>query len=393
MPLALAALALIAFGMGIAEFVIMGLLPNVAADLGVSIPDAGLLVTAYAVGIAVGAPLLTASLARLPRKPTLLVLTGTFLAGSLCSALAPGYGALLAGRVVTAFAHGAFFAIASVLAADLVAPDRKARAIATVMAGHSVANVLGVPLGTLVGQAFGWRATFWTVAGIAAVSAAVCVALVPNVRPRGRVALRAELGVLRHRQVLLALALSVLANGGLFAFFTYIAPLAITVAGFTEAAVSWLLVLFGLGVVVGNVVAGMAADRWPMPTIYVLLGVLTVVLAATAVSSHSKLALAVTMPIFGAAAFGLTTPLQMRVVTKASNAPTVASAVNISAFNVANAGGAALGGALIASGLGYPMLGPAAAAVCALGLLLALYCGRLDRADLTSGRRASGSVV
>ncbi|GAA1982627.1 MFS transporter [Nocardiopsis rhodophaea] len=379
MPLALLALALIAFGMGIAEFVIMGLLPDVATDLGVSIPSAGLLVTAYAVGVAVGAPLLTALLGRLPRKTTLSILTLIFLVGNIVSAVSPGYDVLIAARIITAFSHGAFFGIAAVVAADLVPANKKASAIALVMAGHTVANVIGVPFGTFIGQSYGWRVTFWAVAGIGVLALIGCLAMIPSRAGSEPTSLRAELGVLRRRQVLLALLLAVLANSSLFIVYTYITPLATTVTHYSEGAVSWLLMLFGIGVFVGNLLSGKAADKRLMPTIYTLMAVLIVILVAMVFISHSKIALAITMPLFGAASFGLTAPLQMRVVSKASDAPSLASSMNITAFNIANSSGAAIGGWAIAGGLGYAMLGPLAAVFVVIGLFVAIYSGLLDR--------------
>ncbi|KPI29826.1 major facilitator superfamily MFS_1 [Actinobacteria bacterium OK074] len=379
MPIALLALALSAFAIGTTEFVIMGLLPNVAADLDVSITSAGLLVTGYALGVVVGAPTLTAALGRLPRKKTILLLSGIFLAGNLLCAVAPSYSVLMVARFLTACAHGAFFGIASVVAADLVAKEKQASAIAMVFTGSTVANVLGVPFGTFLGQHFGWRSTFWVVTGIALLATLGIAALVPAIQQQDPPSFRAELRVLKRRQVLLALLITVFGYGGVFTLFTYITPLLTDVTGYAESTVSWLLVLFGTGLFAGNLLAGKAADRRLMPTIYVVLIALSGVLLAFGAASHSKTAAAVSMVLLGATAFGTVPPLQMRVLAKASDAPAVASAFNISAFNVANAGGSFIGGRVISAGLGLPALGPVAAAISFVGLLIAFYSGWLDR--------------
>ncbi|POX56902.1 MFS transporter, partial [Streptomyces sp. Ru71] len=249
MPLALLALAIGAFGIGTTEFVIMGLLPEVASDFGVSIPTAGFLVTGYALGVVLGAPLMTVLGTKVPRKRMLMLLMGLFIAGNLLSALAPAFAVMLIGRVVASLAHGAFFGIGSVVAAELVAPDKKAGAIAMMFTGLTVANVVGVPLGTLVGQSVGWRVTFGIVAALGVVGLLGVAKLVPEMpKPEG-VRLRHELAAFKNLQVLLAMAMTVLGFGGVFAAITYIAPMMTHVAGFADGSVTWLLVLFGLGMV------------------------------------------------------------------------------------------------------------------------------------------------
>ncbi|CAL9562801.1 MULTISPECIES: MFS transporter [Streptomyces] len=386
MPIALLALALSAFGIGTTEFVIMGLLPNVADDLDVSITSAGLLVTGYALGVVVGAPVLTAVLGRLPRKKTILILSGIFLVGNLLCAVAPAYGILMVARFVTACAHGAFFGIASVVAAELVTKDKQASAIAMVFTGSTVANVLGVPLGTFLGQHFGWRSTFWAVTAIALIATIGIAVLVPNIRQDNPPSFRAEMRVLKRRQVLLALLITVFGYGGVFTLFTYITPLLTDVTGFAESTVSWLLVLFGTGLFVGNLVAGKAADRRLMPTVYVVLLALSAVLFAFSFTSHDKTAAAVSVLLLGATAFGTVPPLQMRILAKASDAPAVASAFNISAFNVANAGGSFIGGRVIDTGHSMTALGPVAAVISLIGLGIAAYSGWLDTHGKPSDR-------
>ncbi|WP_410671923.1 MFS transporter [Amycolatopsis sp. cmx-4-68] len=379
MPAALLALAISAFGIGTTEFVIMGLLPEVAGDFGVSIPSAGLLISGYALGVVVGAPLLTALASRVPRKTVLVALMGLFVVGNVLSALAPSYGLLMTGRVVAALSHGAFFGVGSVVAASLVAPARQAGAIALMFTGLTVANVLGVPAGTALGQAFGWRSTFWVVSALGVAGAVGILALVPHQPKSGDAGLRGELAVFRRPQVWLALAMTALGFGGVFASFTYIAPMMTEVAGFSSGAVTWLLVLFGAGLFAGNLLGGRAADRRLMPSLYVILAALALVLVAFVFTAHAKVPAAITIALFGAAGFATVPPLQARVLAKADGAPALASAANIAAFNLGNAGGAWLGGQAIGAGLGYTAPNWIGAALAAAGLAVALVSGRLDR--------------
>ncbi len=379
MPLALVALAIGAFGIGTTEFVITGLLPQVASDLGVSIPTVGLLVTGYALGVVVGAPPMTVLGTAMSRKRVLMLLMGLFIAGNLLSALAPGFGVMLAGRVVASLAHGAFFGIGSVVAAELVAPHRRAGAIALMFTGLTVANVVGVPLGTLIGQVASWRTTFAVVAGLGAVGLIGVAVLVPEMpRPEG-VRLRHEVAALRDVQVVLAMGMTVLGFGGVFAAITYIAPMMVRVAGFPEGAVTWLLVLFGLGMVAGNLVGGRFADRALMPMLYVSLGALALVLAAFTLTAHSRILAAVTVTLIGALGFATVPPLQKRVLDLAHGAPTLASAVNIGAFNLGNALSSWLGGLVIAAGLGYTAPNWVGALLTASALVLAVLSAALER--------------
>ncbi|MGW6746679.1 MFS transporter [Streptomyces sp. NPDC055025] len=386
MPLALLALSIGAFGIGTTEFVIMGLLPEVAGEYGVSIPTAGLLVTGYALGVVLGAPLMTVLGTRMSRKRMLTLLMGLFVAGNVLSALAPTFGLMLTGRVVASLAHGAFFGIGSVVAAGLVAPERKAGAIAMMFTGLTVANVVGVPLGTFIGQSVGWRATFLVVAGLGVVGLAGIVRLVPEQpRPEG-VRLRHELAAFRNAQVLLAMAMTVLGFGGVFAAITYITPMMTETAGFADSSVTWLLVLFGLGMVGGNLIGGRFADRRLMPLLYVSLGSLAVVLALFTFTAHHKVAAAVTLTLIGALGFATVPPLQKRVLDQASAAPTLASAVNIGAFNLGNALAAWLGGIVIAAGFGYTAPNWAGAALAGSALVLAIVSGALERRTPAEGR-------
>ncbi|WP_353943590.1 MFS transporter [Streptomyces sp. HUAS MG91] len=379
MPLALLALAIGAFGIGTTEFVIMGLLPQVAGDFGVSIPTAGFLVTGYALGVMLGAPLMTVLGTRIPRKRMLMVLMGFFIVGNLLSAVAPVFAVMLIGRVVASLAHGAFFGIGSVVAAELVAPAKKAGAIAMMFTGLTVANVVGVPLGTLIGQSVGWRVTFAVVAALGVLGLAGIAKLVPDLpKPEG-VRLRHEVAAFKNVQVLLAMAMTVLGFGGVFAAITYITPMMTHVAGFAEGSVTWLLVLFGLGMVGGNLVGGKFADRALMPMLYVSLGALALVLGLFTVTAHHKVLAAITIALIGALGFATVPPLQKRVLDHASGAPTLASAVNIGAFNAGNALSAWLGGLVISAGLGYTAPNWVGAVLAASALVLAILSAFLER--------------
>ncbi|MFI8763776.1 MFS transporter [Streptomyces sp. NPDC053792] len=387
MPLALVALAVGAFGIGTTEFVIMGLLPGIAADYGVSIPTAGLLVTGYALGVVLGAPLLTVLGNKVSRKKMLMVLMGLFVLGNILSALAPSFGIMLTGRVIASLAHGSFFGIGSVVAAGLVAPNKKAGAIATMFTGLTVANIVGVPLGTFIGQTVGWRTTFAVVAALGVIGLLGIAKLVPAMpRPEGA-RLRRELTAFRNPQVLLAMAMTVLGFGGVFAAITYIAPMMTHVAGYSEGAVTWLLVLFGVGMFLGNLLGGRYADRALMPLLYVTLGGLAVVLALFTVAAHDKVLSAIAIFLIGALGFATVPPLQKRVLDQAHGAPTLASAVNIGAFNLGNAIAAWLGGLVIAAGLGWTAPDWVGALLAAGALLLAFLSAHLDR----RGRAASTS--
>jgi len=353
-PLALYALTAGAFGIGVTEFVIMGLLLDLSADLHVSLQAAGLLISGYALGVVVGAPVLTVFTRDWPRKTVLLALMAVFTLGNAACALAPGYGLLMAARVLTAFAHGSFFGVGAVVATGLVAPDKRASAIATMFTGLTLANVLGVPLGTWLGQALGWRATFWAVAAVGLVALAIIQALVPRDEAApGKMDWRADVAALRRRSVLLGLATTVLGYGGVFAVFTYIAPLLTQLAGFAPAAVPPILLVFGGGLVVGNLLGGRLADRRLEATVLGSLVALALVLGGLGVALHSPALAVVFTGLLGISAFATVAPLQMWVLAKADGAgATLASSFNIAAFNLGNALGAWVGGVVIAHGPG-----------------------------------------
>lgn len=356
MPLALIALAVGGFGIGLTEFVIAGLLPQVAESFGVDEAAAGWLISGYALAVAVGAIALTAAVTRLPRKQVLLGLMVLFIAGNLLSALAPTYEVMLGGRILAALDHGAFFGIGSVVAASLVEPAKKAGAVAMMFGGLTIANVLGVPFGTFIGQQFGWRATFWVITAIGIVAMIAIAALVPGATgsDEGEATdLRREIGAFRSGQVWASLAMTVLGFGGMFGAFTYIAYTLTQVSGFSAGAVPWLLVLFGAGLFAGNLLGGRAADRSIGRTLAVVFAALTVVMIAFALVAGSQPATIVALVAMGGFGFATVPGLQLRIMQYAGTAPTLASGANIAAFNVGNALGAWLGGLTITAGLGY----------------------------------------
>ena len=378
MPIPLLALAISAFAIGTTEFVIMGLLPEVARDLAVSIPSAGLLVSGYALGVAVGAPLLAVVTSKMPRKLALQLLMGVFIVGNVLCAVASDYSVLMIARVVTSFAHGSFFGIGAVVAASLVPQEKRASAIALMFTGLTLANVLGVPFGTFIGQEFGWRTAFWVVAALGVASLAGIAALVPNKHDTGPAGLAHEVRVLKDQQVWMALAMTIVGFGGVFVVFTYIAPILEQVSGFSPRGVTLILVLFGVGLTIGNTVGGKLADRALMPSLMGILLALAVVMAIFTRTSHSQVAAAMTIFVWGIAAFATVPPLQMRVVEKATAAPNLASTLNIGAFNLGNAGGAWLGGLAIGHGMGLDALPWVAAVVSLAALLLTWLAARMD---------------
>lgn len=379
MRLPLFALAVSAFAIGTTEFVVMGLLPQMAGDLGVSIPSAGLLVSGYALGVVIGGPLLAMATARLPRKAVLLVLMGIFVLGNVLCALAPNYETLMVARVIAALAHGSFFGAGAVVARHIAPPGKGAQAIALMFTGLTVANILGVPLGTLLGQAMGWRATFWAVVVLGVASLAIIARNVPNLHDLTAPQLRRELRVLGEPQVLLALGMTVFGFGGIFTVFTYIVPILTSEAGLGEDAISLVLVLFGLGATAGTLLGGRLADWKLMPALIIALLVLCAFFVAFAAAMQVP-ALAVTgVFLIGLIGFVGGPGLQARSVQQAKDAPLLVSTLNQSAFNLGNAGGAWTGAALLTHGASYPILSLAAAGVTAVGLGLTVLSLRMER--------------
>jgi len=384
MPIALLALTLSAFAIGTTEFVIVGLIPTIAADLGVGLPSAGLLVSLYALGVAAGAPVLTALTGRLPRKALLLGLMALFTLGNLLAWQAPGYGALVAARVLTGLAHGVFFSIGSTLATGLVSREKAASAIAVMFTGLTVALVTGVPLGTFIGQHFGWHATFLAVAALGAIAFAGSLLFVPRGLPHAAPAsLAQQAKVLAEPRLLLVYAKTAIGYGGSFIPFTFLAPILTEVSGFQAGAVAWVMLVYGVSVALGNLWGGRLADRLgPVPALRIVFALLAAVLLLFQFAApHREAALAVVL-LWGAAAFGNVPGLQVYVVQQARRfapqAVDVASGLNIAAFNLGIAGAAWAGG-LIVTHLGLmhtPWIG---AAVVLVSLALTHWSGVLDR--------------
>lgn len=354
MPIALFALATGAFGIGLTEFVIAGILPQIATDFGVSIPSAGAMATSYALGVFVGAPLMTVLGARIPRKAMLIALAIIFTLGNVITALAPTLSVAIVGRVITSFNHGAFFGLGSIIAASLVAPGRQASAIAFMFTGLTVANLVGVPLGTWLAQAFSWRVVFWVIAGIGLLTIAAIVSLIPHLEKGKPIALRTEMRAFIDPQVLLVMGITVFGPAAFFTSITYIAPMMTGVAGFSDSGVAWLMVLFGLGLAVGNWMGGRFADRSLFGTLFVTLAAQGIVLLIFWVGVENKLVAGASVFLMAAFGFATVSPIQKLVMDRASHAgaPTMAASVNIGMFNLGNALGAWVGGATIAAGFG-----------------------------------------
>jgi DHA1 family inner membrane transport protein len=345
--LAIGALALGAFGIGLTEFVVVGLLGPLGDDLDVSISTAGLLVTGYAASVAVGAPIMTAVGANLPRKTMLVVLMALFIVGNVLAAVATTYGLLMVGRVVSALCHGAYMGIGPIMAATLVAPDKRSRAIALMMTGLTLANVIGVPFGTALGQQLGWRAAFWAIVAIGAVALAAILLFVPQRPNDAGEGLRGELAVFRRPQVWLVLTITMLGWGAAYAAITFLEPMLTQVSGFETSTVPWLMLLFGVGLTVGNLLGGRLADRAVMPALFGTISAATVALVVFAFAVHSPVPAAIMVFVIGAAGFAMVPVLQTRVLDAAEGAPSLASSVNASAFNVGIALSAWFGGLAI----------------------------------------------
>jgi MFS transporter, DHA1 family, inner membrane transport protein len=375
---ALVALALGGFAIGTTEFVAMGLLPQIADGVGVSIPAGGHVVSAYALGVVVGAPVLATLGARFPRRTLLVALMVAYAAGNLLSALAPSYALLMAARFLAGLPHGAYFGIASLVAADLAGPERRARAVARVLMGLSVANVIGVPAATWLGQTLGWRAAFVAAALLAAATAVAVVVAVPWRAPDPTATIRRELSALRRTQVWLAVATGAVGGGGMFAVYTYISPILTHRTGLSASAVPIALAVWGAGMVAGNLIGGRLMDWRPVAGMYAAFLALAAVFAVFAVASLNPVTAVVTVFVLGTSLV-LPTGLQMRLMDVSSDAQTLGAALNHSAFNIANALGAWLGGVSLSLGLGLAAPMGVAVALTLLGLVIYAVSLRLDR--------------
>ncbi|MBB4184945.1 multidrug resistance protein [Sinorhizobium terangae] len=384
MPIALFALTIAAYAIGTTEFVIVGLLPTVASDLHISLPLAGLIVSVYALGVTFGAPVLTALTGRIERKPLLLGLMALFIIGNAAAALAPSYELLLVARVLSAFAHGVFFSVGSTIAADLVPEDRRASAIAMMFMGLTVAIVTGVPLGTYIGQTFGWRATFWAVTALGVVAFIGIAALLPNTLSKAAAArLVDQVRVLGSGRLLIVFAMTALGYGGTFVAFTYLAPILQEITGFSEGSVSLILVLYGIAIAIGNVIGGKIANRDPVRALIGLFVAQAAVLVLFTFTAPSPVLTLVTLAALGFLSFANVPGLQLYVVQLAKQhrpgAVDVASALNIAAFNLGIAVGAWLGGLVVSSPLGLGSTPFVGAMLVAVALVLTLWSGALDR--------------
>ncbi len=384
MPIALFALTVAAYAIGTTEFVIVGLLPTVASDLHITLPLAGLIVSVYALGVTFGAPVLTALTSRVERKPLLLGLMALFIAGNMIAALSPNYEVLLVARILAAFAHGVFFSVGSTIAADLVPEDRRASAIAMMFMGLTVAIVTGVPIGTLIGQTFGWRMTFWAVTALGVVAFVSIAALLPgNLSKADPARLLDQVRVLGSGRLLIVFAMTALGYGGTFVAFTYLAPILQQVTGFSEGSVSLILVVYGIAIVIGNIAGGKIANNDPVRALIILFALQAIVLVVFSFTSVSPVLTVVTLAALGFLQFANVPGLQLYVVQLAKQyrpgAVDVASAFNIAAFNLGIAIGAWLGGLVVDSPIGLtgtPWIG---AILVAGALLLTLWSGSLDR--------------
>jgi multidrug resistance protein len=392
--LAIFALTIAAYAIGTTEFVIVGLLPTVATDLAITLPLAGLIVSVYALGVTFGAPVLTALTGRIERKPLLLGLMALFIGGNTVAALSPNYEVLLVARVLSAFAHGVFFSVGSTIAADLVPDNRRASAIAMMFMGLTVAIVTGVPIGTYIGQVFGWRATFWGVSGLGVVAFAGIATLLPGTLAKAAPAsLLDQVRVLGSGRLLIVFAMTALGYGGTFVAFTFLAPILQEVTGFSERSVSLILVLYGVAIAVGNIAGGRIANTNPVKALiglFLLQALVLVIFSFTAVSPVLTL---VTLAALGFLSFANVPGLQLYVVQLAMEhrpgAVDVASALNIAAFNLGIALGAWLGGMVVDSPLGLSATPWVGAILVSGALLLTLWSGVLDRRGAVSGEPAT----
>ncbi len=384
MPLPILALFLAAFGIGTAEFVIAGLLPDVSTDLGVSIPTAGLLISAYAIGVAIGGPIITLLVSRLSRKTAILLLVGAFTAGQALCALAPDYTMLMIARLLVSIGHGAYFGVAAITATRLVPAGQSGRAVALLLAGITVANIFGVPLGTAIGNALGWRATFWAVGAFALLSLVAIALLVPADRPETHAhsSLKDQFAVLRRPAIYVSFAIIILASTGQFTLFSYIAPFLITVTHVPIDYVPWLLLLFGLGSTAGVLVGGRLADWKLMPTLIGMLLAVAVVYAVIALTGGNPIIMGASILVWSFLSFGFGAPVQTRILKAAADAPNLASPLIPTAFNIGIALGALGGAFALESNWGYLSLP-------VIGIVVSLAAAALAIASWLPERRAA----
>lgn len=351
--LILLALSISSFCIGTAEFVMAGVLPEIAATFHVSIPMTGWLMTGYAAGVFISSPFLTAATMRLSRKHVLLSLMALFVLGNFVSAIAPSYSILMLGRIVSSLCHGAFFGIASIVAAESVSPDKKSRAIALMFTGLTLANVVGVPLGTFLGQHFGWRSLFWVITLLGLIAIIGLTIWLPNQKCLAKSNLQHELMAFKTPQVWLSLLVTAMGFAGVFACFGFMAPMMVHVAGFLKTSIPYLLTIFGIGLVIGNVIGGAAADRKLLPALFLFLTLLCLTLFVFVITAHQQILATITLFAVGVFGFAIVSPVQTQVIHHAKKAPTLASSVNIAAFNLGIAMGTYFAGLAIHLGFGF----------------------------------------
>ncbi|MFB7171354.1 Cmx/CmrA family chloramphenicol efflux MFS transporter [Streptomyces sp. NPDC056254] len=380
MPVAVYVLGLSVFALGTSEFMLSGLLPPIADDMGVSIPQAGLLISAFAIGMVIGAPLLAVATLRLPRRTTLIALLSLFGLGQVAGALAPSYELLFASRVVAAFACAGFWAVGAAVAIAMVDKDQRARAMAVMIGGLSIANVLGVPAGAFLGEHLGWRSAFWSVAAASAVALVGILVLIPRIPlPAERPTLRRELRIYGDRQVWLAIGVTALGAGGVFCAFSYLSPLLTDVAGLDSRWVPWVLGLFGIGALVGTTIGGRVADAHLFGVMIWGITASTAFLTLLALLAPVAVAAVALSFLLGVSAFFTAPALNARMFNVAGAAPTLAGATTTAAFNLGNTGGPWLGGTVIDAGLGFSATAWAGAAMTVTAIALAVTALRLDR--------------
>ncbi|OXM13614.1 MFS transporter [Paenibacillus herberti] len=387
LPLSLYSLTAGAFAIGMTEFVIMGLLPEVAADLGVSIPKAGNLITGYALGVGIGAPVLALATARFPKKMLLSLLMILFIIGNIAAAFAPSYGVLLAARIFTSLAHGTFFGIGAVYATSLVTEQRKAGAVAIMMAGLTIANILGVPFGTFIGQEYGWRMSFGAVAIMGVITLIGLIILIPSVKQQEETSTARQIRAVMQPKIGLALLIGTMGCISIFSLFSYIKPLLTSVTGFSAGSIPWVLVLIGCGVTVGNMLGGKLADRALMPTVIGSFAIQVLLLVTLGLVDESAGITLVVLFLWGAAAFSPMPGLQVRIMTLAKDAPALASTSNHAVLNFGNAFGAFFGGWIVVffqfspGKFDYSVLPWSASVFSLLGLLAAFVMLAWDRRE------------
>lgn len=384
-PPALWALTISAFGIGTTEFVIVGLLPTVANDLAISIPSAGLLVSFYAIGVAIGAPILTALTNKFPRKQLLIYLMLLFVAGNIWAGLSPGFIPLVLARILTGFAHGVFFSVGATIAAALVPVDKRASAIAIMFAGLTVAMATGVPLGTFIGQHFGWRATFLGVAGLGAIGLIANLLLLPgNIKNEAAAPLKEQFRILGNKKLIIAFLTTIFNYGGVFLVFTYLSPLLMELTGLSQNMVSVILLIYGIAIAVGNIIGGKLANKVPLKALIWMLAIQTVVLLIFTLTVHHAIPEIITLFVIGALSFATVPASQLYVVQTAEQSnpamTNVASAFNIASFNAGAALGAYVGGIVVSSSLGLGAAPWVGAIFIVLSIGLALLSLRADKA-------------